>query len=78
MINKLKYDFRVYVLITGLFPLKLYLYKEGIIRFATEEYSLDINKIDEPFAYLTNVEYNKKNIDIVYKLIENILIINKN
>ena len=63
LINKLKYDFRVYVLITGLFPLKLYLYKEGIIRFATEEYSLDINKIDEPFAYLTNVEYNKKNID---------------
>ena len=63
LINKLKYDFRVYVLITGLFPLKLYLYKEGIIRFATEEYSLDIKKIDQSFAYLTNVEHNKKNTD---------------
>ena len=38
LINKLKYDFRVYVFITGLAPLKLYLYKEGMVRFATEEY----------------------------------------
>ena len=61
LINDLKYDFRLYVLITGLNPLKLYLYKEGIIRFATEEYSLDINKIDESFIFLTNVYTNEKN-----------------
>ena len=63
MINNLKYDFRVYVLITGLFPLKLYLYKEGFIRFATEEYSSDLNKIDESISYLTNIELNIKNTD---------------
>ena len=63
LINNLKYDFRIYVLITGLSPLKIYLYKEGIIRFATEEYSLDINKIDESFIYLTNSYENAKNED---------------
>ena len=63
LINNLKYDFRVYILITGLFPLKLYLYKEGLIRFATEEYSLDLNKIGDSFVYLTNVELNRKNVD---------------
>jgi hypothetical protein len=61
IINKLKYDFRIYVLITGLWPLKLYLYHEGIIRFATEEYSIDLNKIDESFIFLTNVFHNKLN-----------------
>ena len=61
LINNLKYDFRIYVIITGLSPLKIYVYKEGIIRFATEEYSLDFNKIDEAFIFLTNVAHNIKN-----------------
>ena len=61
LINKLKYDFRLYVLITGLSPLKIYLYKEGMIRFSTEEYSLDLNKIDELYIHITNVNVNKKN-----------------
>ena len=61
LINKLKYDFRLYVLITGLSPLRIYLYKEGMIRFSTEEYSLDLSKIDELYRHLTNVNVNKKN-----------------
>ena len=55
LINKLKYDFRLYVLITGLSPLKMYLYKEGMVRFTTAEYSLDLNKLDELYRHLTNV-----------------------
>ena len=61
LINKLKYDFRLYVLITGLSPLKMYLYKEGMVRFTTAEYSLDLNKLDELYRHLTNVYINKKN-----------------
>ena len=61
LINKLKYDFRLYVLITGLSPLKIYLYKEGMIRFSTEEYSLDLNNIDKLYMHLTNVNINQKN-----------------
>ena len=61
LINNLKYDFRSYVLITGLTPLKLYLYQEGLVRFTTEEYSLDLKKVDELYRHLTNVAINKKN-----------------
>ena len=61
LINKLKYDFRIYVLITGLSPLKIYLYKEGMTRFATEEYSLDKNHLTEIYRHITNVNINEKN-----------------
>ena len=61
LINKLKYDFRIYVLITGLSPLKIYLYKEGMVRFATEEYILDKNHLSEIYCHLTNVNINQKN-----------------
>ena len=67
LINKLKYDFRLYVLITGLSPLKIYLYKEGMARFTTEEYSLDLNKVDDLYIHLTNVHINKKNKKIYKK-----------
>ena len=61
LIHNLKYDFRLYLLISGLSPLKLYLYKEGLVRFTTEEYSLDLNKLDELYRHLTNVAINTKN-----------------
>ena len=62
LINGLKYDFRIYVLITGLAPLKIYLYKEGMVRFATEKYTLDKNHLKELYRHLTNVHINKKNL----------------
>ena len=61
LINKLKYDFRIYVLITGLAPLKVYLYKEGMVRFATDEYILDKNHLSDKYSHLTNVNINQKN-----------------
>ena len=61
LIHKLKYDFRIYVLITGLSPLKMYSYKEGMVRFATEEYTLDKNHLSELYRHLTNVYINEKN-----------------
>ena len=61
LIHKLKYDFRIYVLVTGLSPLKLYLYREGMVRFATEEYTLDKSHLKELYRHLTNVAVNEKN-----------------
>ena len=69
LINNLKYDFRVYVLISGLSPLKMYLYTDGLVRFTSEEYSLDLNKIDELYRHLTNVAINTKNKETYKKAV---------
>ena len=61
LIHKHKYDFRIYILVTGIYPFKIYLYQEGLVRFTTEKYSLDFNKLDELYRHLTNVGMNVKN-----------------
>ena len=36
LINNKKYDFRIYILVTGLAPFRMYIYTEGLVRFASE------------------------------------------
>ena len=54
-----KYVLRLYVLITSIAPLQVYLYKEGLVKLASEAYSLD--NLDNPFAHLTNPDINATN-----------------
>ena len=70
LINNYKYDFRVYILITGLSPLKLYIYKEGIVRFATGEYSIENEHLTELNRHITNVAVNIVN-NKGYKMAKN-------
>lgn len=64
LIDGYKFDLRIYVLVTRMEPLSIYIYKEGLARFATEKYKEDLfDPTNEKSAYihLTNYSINKKN-----------------
>lgn len=61
MINALKFDLRIYVLVTSYDPLRVYLYDDGLVRFCTEPYSTSKSAMQNPFGHLTNYSVNKKN-----------------
>ena len=62
LIDGLKFDLRLYVLLTGSEPLRVFLYNEGLARFSTEEFegAYDGN-LDNICMHLTNYAVNKKN-----------------
>lgn len=64
LINSHKFDLRLYVLITSFEPLRIYIYKEGLTRFASEAYSSG-HKFNA-FSHLTNYSINKKNARFIH------------
>jgi hypothetical protein len=64
LINGHKFDLRIYVVITSYEPLRIYVYKEGLVRFASEEYSIKDAKTNQ-YNHLTNYSINKKNQNFV-------------
>lgn len=65
LLNGFKYDLRVYVLVTSYDPLRIYVYNEGLVRFATEKYTLNPNDLKKLFVHLTNFSVNKRNDNFV-------------
>ena len=59
LLNNKKYDLRIYVAVLSFTPLKIYLYYNGLVRFATEDYVK--NNFDNIFIHLTNYSINKQN-----------------
>jgi tubulin polyglutamylase TTLL5 len=57
LINDLKFDLRIYIAVTSMDPLRIYIYKEGMARFATEPY--DLKNPRNRFVHLTNYSLNK-------------------
>lgn len=53
---------RIYVAVTSYNPLRVYMYDEGLARFATEDYSNDPDILKNKFVHLTNFSINKRNI----------------
>lgn len=52
-----KLDLRVYVLVRSYDPLVVYIYNEGLVRFATAKY--DTSTLDNVYSHLTNTSINK-------------------
>ena len=70
LIDNLKFDMRLYVLVLCAEPLKIFLYQDGIVRFATQNYqplALDSDKkqLDNLCVHLTNYAVNKGNDDFI-------------
>ena len=61
MIKNKKYDLRLYVLVTGLRPLRIYFNKEGLVRIATKNYTLNKHSFKDTYIHLTDTGINEKN-----------------
>ncbi|XP_040563399.1 tubulin monoglutamylase TTLL4 [Lepeophtheirus salmonis] len=59
LINATKYDLRIYVLVTSLCPLKIYLFEDGLARFASKKYDADPQTLSDSYMHLTNYSINK-------------------
>jgi len=57
LIGGYKCDVRLYVCVTCTNPLTIYMYREGLTRFATKKY--DISDLTSLFSHLTNASLNK-------------------
>jgi len=47
------------VLLTSLNPLRIYLYDDGLVRFASNKYTNDSSSVSDVFMHLTNYSINK-------------------
>ena len=60
LIDNLKLDMGIYVLLYGVDPLRLFVFREGLSRSVTEEYVGPYkNNLDNLYMHLTNYALNK-------------------
>ena len=61
LVDGLKFDLRLYVLIVSADPLKLFIFKDGLVRFASEPYKKpNKQNLKNMFMHLTNYSINKE------------------
>lgn len=65
LINRKKFDMRVYVLITCYDPLRIYVFEDGLARFCTEDYSNKTSSLNHKRMHLTNYSVNKKSDEFI-------------
>ncbi|NXN58811.1 TTLL4 polyglutamylase, partial [Rynchops niger] len=63
LIGGKKFDLRIYVYVTCYDPLRVYLFKDGLVRFASCKYSSSTKSLSNKFVHLTNYSVNKKNTE---------------
>ncbi|XP_055695585.1 tubulin polyglutamylase TTLL6-like [Lutzomyia longipalpis] len=63
LVDGFKFDMRVYVLISDMDPLRIYVYNEGLARFATNKYRQPtLSNKGDIFMHLTNYSLNKNSL----------------
>ncbi|XP_068131352.1 tubulin polyglutamylase TTLL13 isoform X2 [Hyperolius riggenbachi] len=66
LISGYKFDLRIYVLVTSCEPLRIFIYKEGLARFATMTYTEPSHSnLDDVCMHLTNYAINKHNENFI-------------
>ncbi|KAM8857164.1 tubulin monoglutamylase TTLL4 isoform 1-T2 [Synchiropus picturatus] len=63
LISGNKFDLRIYVYVTSYNPLRIYIFNDGLVRFASCKYSASIKTLSNRFIHLTNYSVNKKNAE---------------
>lgn len=67
LIEGMKFDLRIYVLLKSIFPLKIYMYQEGLSRLATCSYEKpSSNNKKNMRMHLTNYAINKFSPNFVF------------
>ncbi|XP_065919431.1 tubulin polyglutamylase TTLL5-like isoform X2 [Dysidea avara] len=64
-IDGFKFDVRLYVAVTSYYPLRIFLYEEGLTRFATVRYNGTGRNLHNQRMHLTNYSINKKSMEYV-------------
>ncbi|KFO34938.1 Tubulin polyglutamylase TTLL6 [Fukomys damarensis] len=66
VIDGFKFDLRIYVLVTSCDPLRVFVYNEGLARFATTSYSQPCaDNLDDICMHLTNYSINKHSSNFI-------------
>ncbi|XP_030065121.1 tubulin monoglutamylase TTLL4 [Microcaecilia unicolor] len=63
LISGSKFDLRIYVYVTSYDPLRIYVFTDGLVRFASCKYSSSTKTLNNKFMHLTNYSVNKKNTE---------------
>lgn len=72
LLDGLKFDMRIYVLLLNLDPLEIFLYEDGLARFATVQYKKPTKlNMHESFMHLTNYSLNKRSDKYKHAVDEN-------
>lgn len=67
LIDELKFDLRIYVLVSGIDPLRIFVYEQGLARFATEPYKPPRSQnLENKFMHLTNYAVNKQHPNFIF------------
>ncbi|XP_051880741.1 tubulin polyglutamylase TTLL4 isoform X2 [Pristis pectinata] len=63
LIGESKFDLRIYVYVTSYDPLRIYMFTDGLVRFASCKYSSSMKSLSNKFMHLTNYSVNKLNAE---------------